>query len=141
DSGCERGRLLGDPRNSDGAAPGLSGRVGDFGRRPLPDRVGLSEGPTFAASKCIGRNYFVRGACTLRRSHARCARTRRKLCFPQASALQHWSANDLLIPDPAAIVMHAVTIAAPPERVWPWLVQMGSGRAGWYSYDWVDNDG
>jgi len=36
--------------------------------------------------------------------------------------------------------MHAVTIAAPPEQVWPWLVQMGSGRAGWYSYDWVDND-
>ena len=30
---------------------------------------------------------------------------------------------DLLIPDPAAIVMHAVTIAAPPECVWPWLVQ------------------
>jgi hypothetical protein len=48
---------------------------------------------------------------------------------------------DLLISDPAAIVMHAVTIAAPPEHVWPWLVQMGSGRAGWYSYDWVDNDG
>jgi hypothetical protein len=28
-----------------------------------------------------------------------------------------------------------------PESVWPWLVQMGSGRAGWYSYDWIDNDG
>ena len=37
--------------------------------------------------------------------------------------------------------MHAVTIAAPPESVWPWLAQMGAGRAGWYSYDWVDNDG
>lgn len=37
--------------------------------------------------------------------------------------------------------MHAVTIDAPPARVWPWLVQMGSGRAGWYSYDLVDNDG
>jgi hypothetical protein len=37
--------------------------------------------------------------------------------------------------------MHAVTIAASPESVWPWLVQMGSGRAGWYSYDWIDNDG
>ena len=46
-----------------------------------------------------------------------------------------------LVPDAAARVMHAVTIAASPESVWPWLVQMGSGRAGWYSYDWIDNDG
>ena len=37
--------------------------------------------------------------------------------------------------------MHAVTIAAPPAVLWPWLLQMGSGRAGWYSYDWIDNDG
>jgi hypothetical protein len=29
----------------------------------------------------------------------------------------------------------AVTVAASPEAVWPWLVQMGFGRAGWYSYD------
>src|SRR6202521_124761 len=47
--------------------------------------------------------------------------------------------GDKLIPDAAFTVMHAVTIAATPERVWPWLMQMGSGRAGWYSYDWVDN--
>jgi uncharacterized protein YndB with AHSA1/START domain len=49
--------------------------------------------------------------------------------------------GDTLVPDAAARVMHAVTIATSPERVWPWLVQMGSGRAGWYSYDWIDNDG
>src|SRR5262249_56126308 len=47
--------------------------------------------------------------------------------------------GDALIPDAAATVMHAITIAATPERIWPWLVQMGAGRAGWYSYDWVDN--
>ena len=29
--------------------------------------------------------------------------------------------------------------AALPHKVWPWLAQMGSGRAGWYSYDFVDN--
>jgi hypothetical protein len=29
----------------------------------------------------------------------------------------------------------AVTIAAPPEAVWPWLVQMGYGRGGWYAVD------
>ncbi len=49
--------------------------------------------------------------------------------------------GDALVPDAASIVMHAVTIAAPVERVWPWLAQMGAGRAGWYSYDWVDNGG
>jgi hypothetical protein len=33
----------------------------------------------------------------------------------------------------------AITIDAPPEFVWPWLVQIGSGRAGWYTFDWIDN--
>jgi hypothetical protein len=33
----------------------------------------------------------------------------------------------------------AVTIDAPPEEVWPWLVQMGWGRAGFYSYNWIEN--
>src|SRR5262249_51908477 len=49
--------------------------------------------------------------------------------------------GDALIPDAVATVMHAITISTTPERIWPWLVQMGAGRAGWYSYDWVDNDG
>jgi hypothetical protein len=35
----------------------------------------------------------------------------------------------------------AVTIDAPPARVWPWLVQMGADRAGWYSWDRLDNFG
>jgi hypothetical protein len=35
----------------------------------------------------------------------------------------------------------ALTIEAPPEAVWPWLVQMGYRRGGWYSYDWLDNFG
>ncbi len=35
---------------------------------------------------------------------------------------------------------HGVTIRRAPRDVWPWLVQMGAGnRAGWYSYDWLDN--
>ncbi|WP_242342708.1 DUF998 domain-containing protein [Anaeromyxobacter terrae] len=36
---------------------------------------------------------------------------------------------------------HAVTIDAPPLAVWPWIAQMGAGRAGWYSWDALDNDG
>jgi hypothetical protein len=32
-----------------------------------------------------------------------------------------------------------VSIAAPPSAVWPWLVQIGQGRGGFYSYDWLEN--
>jgi hypothetical protein len=48
--------------------------------------------------------------------------------------------GDDLIPD-AASTTRAITIAAPADQVWPWLVQLGYGRGGWYSYDWIDNDG
>lgn len=33
----------------------------------------------------------------------------------------------------------AVLIEATPEQIWPWLVQFGQGRGGWYSYDWLEN--
>ena len=49
--------------------------------------------------------------------------------------------GDDLVPHPMGVVTHAITIDAPPRAVWPWLVQMGSGRAGWYSYDRIDNGG
>jgi len=40
-----------------------------------------------------------------------------------------------------SLATHAITIAAPPTSVWPWLAQMGFGRAGWYSHDRLDNAG
>lgn len=33
----------------------------------------------------------------------------------------------------------SVTIDAPPERVWPWLVQIGVDKAGFYTFDWAEN--
>ena len=47
-------------------------------------------------------------------------------------------AGDDVIVDPTDITTHAVTVDAPPEDIWPWLVQMGYGRGGLYSYDWLD---
>jgi hypothetical protein len=48
--------------------------------------------------------------------------------------------GDDLIAD-APSVTRAIGIAAEPKDIWPWLVQLGFGKAGWYSYDWIDNDG
>jgi hypothetical protein len=39
------------------------------------------------------------------------------------------------------VATRAITIHATADQVWPWLVQIGSGRAGWYSYDRLDNAG
>ena len=49
--------------------------------------------------------------------------------------------GDELIPDPAHSSTMATTLPAPPERVWPWLAQMGYDRAGWYSWDKLDHGG
>jgi hypothetical protein len=47
--------------------------------------------------------------------------------------------GDGLVPRPVYETTRAVTIEAPPAAVWPWIVQMGQGRAGFYSYDWLEN--
>jgi proline iminopeptidase len=46
-----------------------------------------------------------------------------------------------LIPDAKLGSTMAVTLDAPPSKVWPWLVQMGYDRAGWYSWDLLDRFG
>jgi hypothetical protein len=46
-----------------------------------------------------------------------------------------------IVPDGRRVATMAVTIDAPPSRVWPWLLQMGCDRAGWYSWDRLDNGG
>ena len=48
--------------------------------------------------------------------------------------------GDECVPAAVGTLTHAITIDGPPAAVWPWLVQMGAGsRAGWYSYDFLDN--
>jgi hypothetical protein len=47
--------------------------------------------------------------------------------------------GDELLPDADLVTTRAVTVEAPPEAIWPWLVQMGSGRGGAYTYDWIEN--
>ncbi|MEP7379396.1 MAG: SRPBCC family protein [Chloroflexota bacterium] len=47
--------------------------------------------------------------------------------------------GDDLVADPSHVETRGITVHAPVSKVWPWLVQMGFGRAGWYSYDMLDN--
>ncbi len=48
--------------------------------------------------------------------------------------------GDDLISEPIGSLTHATTIRRPRQDVWPWIAQMGAGsRAGWYSYDFIDN--
>jgi hypothetical protein len=49
--------------------------------------------------------------------------------------------GDDLVAEPSAVETRGITIEAPPAAVWPWLVQMGYERAGWYSYDAMDQKG
>lgn len=65
--------------------------------------------------------------------------------------LEHWGATavevasampgDDLIDDAPMSATRSVDLDAPPEAVFGWLTQMGFGRAGWYSYDLIDNLG
>ena len=49
--------------------------------------------------------------------------------------------GDDAVLQPTFNATRAVTVSARPEEIWPWLIQIGVGRAGWYSYDWLDNLG
>lgn len=65
------------------------------------------------------------------------------------ASLRHWGATpdeadsalagDELLPHADLVTTRAIAIDAQPQYVWPWLVQMGSGRAGGYSGDWIGN--
>jgi hypothetical protein len=47
--------------------------------------------------------------------------------------------GDELLPGAELVTTRAISISAPPGSIWPWLVQMGSGRGGAYTYDWLQN--
>jgi hypothetical protein len=49
--------------------------------------------------------------------------------------------GDAFVPHPRSELTCAITVHAPPRFVWPWFVQLGCQRAGWYSYDLLDNGG
>jgi proline iminopeptidase len=69
------------------------------------------------------------------------ARIARQLGTPEDLESLKPLPGDALIAHPKAAVTYAITIDASPRAVWPWLVQMGCRRGGWYSHDMLDNGG
>ena len=53
--------------------------------------------------------------------------------------LQRNYPGDDLVPNPKGVYMHAITIHTPADEVWKWLVQIGQGRGGFYSYELLEN--
>ena len=47
--------------------------------------------------------------------------------------------GDELLESADIVATRAIGIEAPPSAIWPWLVQLGPGRAGAYTYDWIEN--
>lgn len=55
-------------------------------------------------------------------------------------AMYRLTGNEI-VKKPHFVATRAVTINAPANEVWKWIIQIGSARAGWYSIDWIDNSG
>lgn len=49
--------------------------------------------------------------------------------------------GDDIVADAGIVETRSLVVDVPPSAVWPWLVQMGYGRGGWYSYDRMDMQG
>jgi hypothetical protein len=47
--------------------------------------------------------------------------------------------GDDVVPEPSDETTRAVTVEAPSDDVWSWVVQLGQGRGGFYSYTWLEN--
>jgi hypothetical protein len=47
--------------------------------------------------------------------------------------------GDDLVPNAKLTATHAISINTSPAKIWPWLLQIGQGRGGFYSYDWIEN--
>src|SRR5581483_9649054 len=95
--------------------------------RPPKSRLGRALRPVVALGTAFPAIYLL----ALRPWHRRWGATTEEVQMPLL--------GDERVPEPGYEHTRAVTVAAPTEAVWPWLVQIGQGRGGFYSYDWLEN--
>lgn len=87
--------------------------------------------PARAARAAAWATAAVAAVCLARRASLRWGATTEEV----AAALP----GDDLVPHPDLVSTRAITVHAAPEDVWPWVVQLGQGRGGFYSYDVLEN--
>jgi hypothetical protein len=105
--------------------------LGDGFEPRSSDGVVRRLGRTVATAVAVGAVAYAAAAVVLRPWHTRWGSTPEELGAPLP--------GDELIRQPVRYGMqHAVTIRAPAEAVWPWLVQIGQDRGGFYSHDWLE---
>ena len=80
-------------------------------------------------------------AVTAVAAHVRLVRPRQLTWGATEDEVSRPLPGDDLVETPTFNATRAISIGAPPERIWPWLLQVGMTRAGWYSYDLLDNLG
>jgi glyoxylase-like metal-dependent hydrolase (beta-lactamase superfamily II) len=108
----------------------MAGSAASASLTALADRLCQPASPTVSRLRTVGtRARTIRtappGGSGRRSARASCTATARERAMRVP--------GDDLVPDPVVQTTQAVTIAVPPDRVWPWLVQTGQGRAGFYS--------
>lgn len=100
--------------------------------RSTPEVLGAAVGNLFAGT---------RDAAGVARRAVGSAAEKAALADAHPDEIDSAMPGDQLVSRPDFSATRAVTIAAEPSEVWPWLAQMGMGRAGWYSWDVLDNLG
>jgi hypothetical protein len=94
--------------------------VGEFNPTILEEGLGLVAIATTIVTSAITRPWYSKWGAT---------ETEVARCLP----------GDEQVPDPTLQSTRAITIQAPAAEIWPWLVQMGQGRGGLYSYERLEN--
>jgi hypothetical protein len=79
------------------------------------------------------------GVCLATAVYARVVRPWHLRWGAQPADVERPLPGDEFLPAEGTDIAHAVTIDAPPERVWAWLAQIGQDRGGFYSYEWLEN--
>jgi hypothetical protein len=114
------------------------GQAGHRARQEAVGQAGQGARQEAVGQTGQGARQVAVGLASTRQRLSRAARNLRN--WGATSAEQEMTMpGDELVAEPAEVVTRAVTINAPAQDAWRWLVQIGQNRGGMYSYDWLEN--